>query len=622
MYLVDSGAVELARELDGLPLALSTAGAYLDNIATTFADYLKTYRDSWLRLQQTSPRLLTYEDRALYSTWDISYAQVDQKSANSAMLLRLWAYFDSEDLWFELLRGGRRTGPAWLRELTDDSVTFNDAVRVLCNYGFASAHITGEEGCSSGPRGYSMHNCVHKWTAHVLNSEWYAEMARLALQCVGAHIPAETQPEYWLTQRRLLRHANRCLAMQLAREGSRPEEDTGVFHGLGDLFTSQSQLGDAEIVYGWALEGRLKALGSEHPLTLATVHALGFLYKYQGRMQDARSMYDRALRGREKILGVDHISTLETVNNLGYLCKDQGHLADAEALYLRALHGRTRVLGPDHISTLQTVSALGNLYVTLGQLQQAKEMYDRALQGRETALGREHISTLKTVQSLGNLYKNLGQIQIAEAMYLRALDGREKAFGQDHLSTLNTVNNLGLLYADQGRLDDAEAMHNRAFRGYKRALGLAHMWTLDSASNRGLLYRSQGRLGEAKGMFDLALGGKEKVLGPYHRSTLDTINNIGLLYMDQGQFNNAESMFERALQGYEKALGTERICKSIGALNSLENLANLYAQTRRFDQARAAYIECRVRVGPLFGVQHVRYQILGEKINSLQYGCQ
>jgi hypothetical protein len=46
---IDAAAVQLARELDGLPLALSTAGAYLDNVATSFAEHLKMYRESWVR---------------------------------------------------------------------------------------------------------------------------------------------------------------------------------------------------------------------------------------------------------------------------------------------------------------------------------------------------------------------------------------------------------------------------------------------------------------------------------------------------------------------------------------------------------------------------------------------
>ena len=65
---VDSDAIKLAKKLDGLPLALATAGAYLDQAATSFFAYLGLYEKSWAKLQKTSPELSSYEDRTLYST--------------------------------------------------------------------------------------------------------------------------------------------------------------------------------------------------------------------------------------------------------------------------------------------------------------------------------------------------------------------------------------------------------------------------------------------------------------------------------------------------------------------------------------------------------------------------
>ncbi|TDZ24981.1 hypothetical protein Cob_v002156 [Colletotrichum orbiculare MAFF 240422] len=93
----DPDAESLARHLDGLPLALSTAGAYLNLVSTTCAEYIHLYEESWLRLQEESPQLLDY-DRALYSTWEVSYKQIQRRNPAAAMLLRFWAYFDNENL--------------------------------------------------------------------------------------------------------------------------------------------------------------------------------------------------------------------------------------------------------------------------------------------------------------------------------------------------------------------------------------------------------------------------------------------------------------------------------------------------------------------------------------------
>jgi hypothetical protein len=156
----DGNARTLVQQLDGLPLALATAGAYLYQVSTSFADYLGLYNASWLRLQQKTPELLSYEDRALYSTWNISLDRVKQQSILAFKLLQMWAYFDNQDVWFELLRECQQDGPEWLSQLTEDQLSFDEAVRVLCEHALVEAEVTlRDERVES--LGYGMHSCVH-----------------------------------------------------------------------------------------------------------------------------------------------------------------------------------------------------------------------------------------------------------------------------------------------------------------------------------------------------------------------------------------------------------------------------------------------------------------------------
>jgi hypothetical protein len=41
----------------------------------------------------------------------ISFDNIKQRGPLSVNLLRLWAYFDNQDLWFELLQHGDSDGP-------------------------------------------------------------------------------------------------------------------------------------------------------------------------------------------------------------------------------------------------------------------------------------------------------------------------------------------------------------------------------------------------------------------------------------------------------------------------------------------------------------------------------
>ncbi|KAN0068018.1 HET domain containing protein [Elaphomyces granulatus] len=511
----DPDAVKLARELDGLPLALATAGAYVDQTAMSFSDYLRLYKSSWTKLLKTSPKLSSYEDRTFYSTWQLSFDHVKQQNELSAKLLRLWAYFDNQDIWFELLRHGDSEDPEWIRELTEDELSFNGAVRVLSDHGLVEADMSSQERIES--RGYSIHGCVHSWTVCVLNQEWDNDLAKLALKFVGSHVPGEESTKPWLTQRRLLQHAARCshavLTGMVTDYGMERE-----LHGLGILFADQDKLNEAEKMYQRALQGAEKAMGPDHTSTLETVHNFGILYAKLGKLDEAEKMYQRALQGKEKALGPDHPTTLNTVVCLGALYKNRGRLDDAEKMYQRALQGYKKALGPDHMSTLSTVNNLGILYADQGKLDKTEKMYQRALQGYEKAWGPNHTSTLETVHNFGILYAKLGKLDEAEKMYQRALQGKEKALGLDHTSTLDTVVCLGALYKDRGRLDDAEKMYQRALQGYEKAVGLEYVAryrpALMTISNLGDLFVAQGHLNEAKEMYTRACTGYRALLGP------------------------------------------------------------------------------------------------------------
>lgn len=146
----DRDATALVKELDGLPLALSAAGAYLEHVTTSFSDYLRLYKASWLKLQMTSPQLSSYEDRSLYTTWQITFDRIKQRNAASAKLLKLWAYFDRQDVWFELLRHIKSADDEWIQRLTEDELNFNEAVALLCSFGLADVDRSLQQQSGTG----------------------------------------------------------------------------------------------------------------------------------------------------------------------------------------------------------------------------------------------------------------------------------------------------------------------------------------------------------------------------------------------------------------------------------------------------------------------------------------
>ncbi|KAI1316137.1 kinesin light chain [Xylariaceae sp. FL0255] len=354
----DSSAKKLVDELDGLPLALATAGAYLRRVPISLANYLRLYKESWVRLHTDTPNLGSYQDRTLCSTWQLSYVQVQTQDRLAAHLLQWWAYFNNEDIWFELLQAANTDDPAWIHELADE-LSFNHAMGTLHNYGFIEPHVSNLD--MVGSRGYSMHACVHSWTIFVLNMDLDNCLARATINCVAARAPSQDEHQFWSLQNRLLSHATKCSDIRLASD----EGIEWALHKLGLLYADQGKLAEAEAMYARALRGYEKAWGPEHTSTLTTVNNLGALYADQGKLAEAEVMFERALRGKEKAWGPEHTSTLTT----------------------RALRGKEKAWGPEHTSTLDTVNNLGALYADQGKLAEAEVMSERALRGYEKAIG-------------------------------------------------------------------------------------------------------------------------------------------------------------------------------------------------------------------------------------------
>ncbi|KAK9604817.1 hypothetical protein V6Z93_002768 [Aspergillus fumigatus] len=518
---IDRDATDLAKRLDGLPLAIVIAGAFMRETGMTVREYLKYYEDSWFNLQSQSGPMHYYQQGNIIETWTVSYREVQNRDPTAAALLLFLACYDNRDIWYELIQSSYNNCtdiPDWLHTAALNELAFKSSLRTLI--GFSLIEIKHQEGS------YAMHPVIQDWCLHVAATRnQLIRLDELALVSVGYMVPNRDNGNYARLQQRLLPHANYLLGTERCNWADNNPIISGAFRGLGDLFFDQGKPEEAEKMYERALRGYEKALGRGHISTLDTVNNLGILYRHLARLKEAEEMYQRALTGYKKILGPEHTSTLNTVNNLGNLYNLQGRVGEAVEMCQLALMGFERALGPNHathLPTLNTIINLGNLYSDQGKLEEAKEMYQRALTGLVKALGPDHatnLPTLNTINNLGALYSAQGKLKKAEEMYQRVLIGKEKALGPDHISTLKTINNLGILYERQGRLRKAEEAYQHVLTGYKKAFGpdyVTRLPTLHTLNNLGSLYYDRGKLKEAAEMYQQALTGFEKVLGSDH----------------------------------------------------------------------------------------------------------
>ena len=581
-------ARELARFLEGLPLALDQAGAYLQETGCSVAAYLQRCHE---QRKDVLARRGMYDEShpaSVTTTVQLSVDRIAREHPAAPNLLCLCAFLYPEAIPEELLMAGApHLGPE-LGPILTDPYQFD---LVLAAVRSASLIARAPE-----TKTLSLHRLVQgvlrdqmepdetrrwsEWVVRMLNAAFPPVTFAVWAQCeryivhVLACLPlleqlGNTLPEagevlfkagsYLLARGRLgeaepLLERAVTLAHQVPRGGSRVL--LGRLEKLADLYWMQGKYDQGEQLLLQALVLEEEEWSASHPCTGETLNNLAVFYRKQGKHEQAESLYMRALENQEQAAEPSFPHLADTLNNLGVLYYGQGKYEQAEALYQRALAIREQYLGPEHPDTAASLNTLGLLYWMQWKYEQAEPLLKRALAIREQQLGPEHPDIGASLNNLAAVYWSQKNYEQAEPLYLRALAVHEQHLGPDHPDTAASLNNLANLYRDQGRDEQAEALHLRALAIREQHLGPDHPDTALSVYNLAVLYRKQGKHKQSEPLFVRALTIREQYLGPEHPSTAISLQSVAILRQEQGDTIEAQALFTRALQIRIQVLGS------------------------------------------------------------------
>jgi tetratricopeptide (TPR) repeat protein len=444
----------LASRLAGFPLALATAGAYIGQSAgeCSAREYLVLYDQQWHELRENADQLLEYEDRTLFSTWNLSLEQVRKQNSAAADLMSFLAYFGNSGLDYELFRNARDRGfeyrANWLEALTESKSVFNKAMAILRNYSLVEY----------SPQGYSLHTCVHDWTLQTLNENLEPERYWDAMLCVASNVTTPAHKTFsWQNQQRLIQHANQIWRVQLQQRFHADfldEHQAYSLHWIGSLWEQQGNFDRAESLLPCALSAHERLFGSNDERTLIALAQVADLYKSMARFIDAEKMYRRALEGcKNNLLPVQDLRS-RLQHNLALLYINQHKLLEAELLLRDALAQNRVALGIDDSRTMHTACTLASVLVLLEKVREAEILSQEAAEGLKKTLGIDHLTTLRAIDIRAGLHFDQKQWEQAEMLYKMVLEGRNKIYGSSYAQTLKTVRQLGGTYRRSNKLDE------------------------------------------------------------------------------------------------------------------------------------------------------------------------
>ncbi|KAK4506031.1 hypothetical protein PRZ48_003996 [Zasmidium cellare] len=534
-------AQPLIERLGGLPLALAQAGCFLRK-PLTVSKYLEMYEQTWTRLmhsQQQFP-LEEYLERSLLTTWVLSYEQVLRESPTAAGVLRLWAYLDNADLWFDLLAVSSAEvvelqWPMWYSSLVHDELTFHDRMNVLLAYSLASVSASGE--------GYSVHRVVHDWTRHQIGTAIErGQLYQMAIYLISTHTDSADEE----LERRLLPHAR-----QVAKNIQPGCTETAIesLSRIAELLDNWDESAVSARLYEHILAVCQTTLGPDHDRTLRITGIAADVHTKAGLGAHASVLYKRALesyRSRDEERSAD---ALDTLHRLAVLDRDHGQPDFARSRYEEALRGYEDLYGHDHEKTYLIANEIARSCYRV-KSRRTLELLELSLQGKKSRLGRSHWRTVVNSYQLGHVQHQRKSYPRAEEYFGEALEFHEvnerRRKWIDTRFAIPALWCLSTMYMRQKRFQETEDTLLRLrklivdYHGTKEDTFTAPMHLLS------WVYRHLNKLEEAEEVLTHLLDLHGAAFGIENEDSNHMLMELGRVRLRMGKLKDAFRSFERA----------------------------------------------------------------------------
>ncbi len=274
-------AAAIVAELDGLPLAIDQAGAYIEETGCALADYLALYRTRRKDLLGRRGRLVTDHPGSVAATFSLSFQRVEEANVAAADLLRLCAFLAPDAIPEAILGAGAIPLGSALGQVAAEPFKLNEALEVVRRYSLLQRQ--------SGTKTLSMHHLAQAVLVDSMSEEEQQQWAERAIKAVEAAFPAVEQG-HLVACDPYLPHIQACVTLVDTYQLAFPEA-ASLLHQLGMYLYYRARYPEAEPLYQRALRIKEANLGPEHPSTGTTLHELARLYQAQGKYPEAEPLY-------------------------------------------------------------------------------------------------------------------------------------------------------------------------------------------------------------------------------------------------------------------------------------------------------------------------------------------
>jgi transcriptional regulator with XRE-family HTH domain len=462
----------IVKEMDGLPLAIAQAGAYVDETGCHLADYLGIYATHRKAMLSRRSRLLRDYPETVATTWSLSFQQIEEENPAAAELLRLCAFLAPDAIPENLLIHGATALGADLRATAVDALAFNEALGVLRRYSLVRR--------SADTNMLSIHRLVQAVLKDNMDQATQCAWAERAIRVVNAAFPEanySTGAGLEAINQDYLPHVQECAALITQYQLAFPEAADLLYKAGAYLYYHGFHL-QSQALHEQALVIRKQVFGPAQPVVAQSLNFLAILARLQDNYPQAEAYHQQALTIRQNVLGLEHPDTAESLNNLGVLYLNQEKYDQAEPPLQQALKIREQALGFNALDTLTTSINLVKLYLGWRKYEQAELLLNQLLETGERIFGSEHSLVAQTLNLLGRLSYERGNYEQAETFWKQSLAISEKMRGPENLVVAERLSNLAELALAQSDYKQARSLCQRAINICEKLVGAEYPDTI------------------------------------------------------------------------------------------------------------------------------------------------
>ncbi|TKJ37788.1 MAG: tetratricopeptide repeat protein [Planctomycetes bacterium B3_Pla] len=606
-------AKEIARKLDGLPVALEQAASYVCQRRIGFGAYLQDFGKSRKKVLSWHRDELNYPVEVL-AAWQTTNEHLGPFEQG---ILRLASFLAPEAIpatLFESQPEKMKEAAGLILEETAPASKLrgqggNPDVRGLLAELAGWSMITLEQEC------FTMHRLVQDSTRLSIPEDRRKPWAKLALELVNQYIPADPPPDdvrSWATWKLVDSHVAAIVAHADGLDIREPT--TRLMNNLAVYVVTRARFDDAEPMYRRALEIDEQALGKDHPKVATRLNNLAELLRVTNRLTEAEPMYRRALVIDERSLGKDHPNVAIRLNNLAQLLQATNRLDKAEPMMRRALVIDEQAFGKNRPRVAIDLNNLATLLLNTNRLAEAEPLMRRVVEILENPGGDPLPNYAGALNNLAQLLQDTNRFDEAEPLMRRALEIDEQSFGKDHPDVAIELNNLAQLLQATNQLNEAEPLIRRALEIDEQFFGKDHPNVAIDLNNLATLLTATNRLAKAKPMYRRALEIDEQSFGKDHPDVASDLNNLAQLLQATNRLDEAEPLMRRALEIDEQALGKDHP----DVASDLNNLALLLRETNRLAEAEPLMRRALEIFEKSLGPDHPRTQTARRNLEGLK----